>query len=670
MGGEKTLTGEARQAIEGCGLLLGAPRLLEPYRIAKEPCLRNEEIVRGIRKSDAREIGVLVSGDPGFFSAAKKLTALLYGYEVRVVSGVSSLSYFCARLGESWDDAYVVSAHGRDGVHLARAVATHEKTFILTGGENSAAAICGRILECGLTGLPVTVGENLSYESEKITRGTPEELRGLEFDSLSVMLVENPATNAFNEMDSGDAIRKKPSASAKRAPVPRLMIAGVSSGSGKTTVTCALLAELVRRGYKTAAFKCGPDYIDPMFHSEVTGARARNLDLFLSDEETARRLLAQNAAGCDITVIEGVMGYYDGLATGTRASACHVARATGTPAVLVVDGKGMSASIAAVVTGFLRLREGNNIRGVLLNRVSAGAYLALKELIERETAVKVYGYLPVLKECGIASRHLGLVTAAEVRGLKQKLDTLARELGKTVEVDALVELAGQAPPVEYCAQEFPRLDKPVKVAIARDHAFCFYYQDNLDLLGQMGIQLVPFSPLCDTALPEGASGLLLGGGYPELYAKQLSGNAGLLAAIRQKITGGLPCVAECGGFMYLHESMEDGEGVPYPMAGVVRGRCVKTDKLNHFGYIELTAKKDGLLHKAGQAARAHEFHYWQSDAAGDGYAAQKPPRGQSRDYVHSTDTLYAGFPHLYLAADIGAAWRFARACAAYAGGKI
>lgn len=443
------------------------------------------------------------------------------------------------------------------------------------------------------------------------------------------------------------------------------MVAGVASGSGKTTMTCALLTKLVRCGLKTASFKCGPDYIDPMFHSRVIGAKSRNLDLFLSDESVVRRLLAQNAAGHDIAVIEGVMGYYDGLAgKSTQASSYHLAQVTNTPVVLAVDCMGMSVSVAAIIGGLLQYRE-SGIRGVILNRVTAGLYAELKELIEKETGVRVYGYLPNIEQAALQSRHLGLVTAHEVKDLKQKLDDLADAFEKTVDVEALLGLSREAVPIDYEMQAFPKLDVPVKVAVAQDEAFCFYYQDSLDVLKEMGLELVPFSPLTDTALPKGIAGMIIGGGYPELYAKQLSNNTAMRADCREKLTGGLPCIGECGGFMYLQQSMQDENGMAHPMVGVLEGDCYNRKKLARFGYIDLTANKDGLLHKAGQTTRAHEFHYWVSNKPGDGYAAQKPLRNKEWDCVQTTDTLWAGYPHLYLAADTNAAWRFAQACAAY-----
>jgi cobyrinic acid a,c-diamide synthase len=527
-------------------------------------------------------------------------------------------------------------------------------------------SICNKLVKCGMGRLHIVIGENLSYKNERIVEGFANELREQKFDSMSVMLVQNPqiCEEILNDKDAGDNMQ---SGTGMKQAIPRLMIAGGSSDCGKTTITCALLTELVRRGLKTTSFKCGPDYIDPIFHSKVIGTKSRNLDLYLADKKTVRRLLAQNVIGCDIAVIEGVMGYYDGIAgKSIQASSYHLAQATDTPVVLVADCKGMSVSVASFIKGFLEFRKPSKIHGVILNRVSSGIYPELKQLIETETGIRVYGYLPIVDQGILHSRHLGLVATGKMRNLRQKLHALAREFNKTVDIDALIELADQASLIEYHAQKIPKLDQMVKVAIAQDKAFYFYYQDSLDILEQMGIMLTPFSPLNDTVLPDDIAGIIIGGGYPELYAKQLSGNAGILAEIRNKIENGMPCIAECGGFMYLHESMQDDNGTPYPMVGIIKGQCVKTNKLARFGYAEITAKKDGLLHKDGQATRVHEFHYWDSDTPGNDYTAQKPLQNRVWNCVYVTDTMYAGFPHLYFAKDHEAAWRFVQACAAYA----
>ena len=442
--------------------------------------------------------------------------------------------------------------------------------------------------------------------------------------------------------------------------VPRLLIGGTHSGCGKTTVTNAVLQAFALRGETPAAFKCGPDYIDPMFHTEVIGAPSRNLDLYLCGADTVRALLAQNAARAPLAVIEGVMGYYDGIGATSEASACELARETGTPGVLVVSGKGMGLSAAALVSGFLGFRE-NTIRGVILNGISARMYGYYRELIERETGARVYGYLPRCPEAEIGSRHLGLVTAAEIDGLKARLRRLAEVAEECLDLDGLRALAESAPPLTFePVGAKPVCAAPVRIGIARDRAFCFYYEDSLDLLRAYGAELVPFSPLADTALPPDLGGLYLGGGYPELYGEALSRNASMLDALRGAVTGGLPTLAECGGFMLLHERLADGAGRVWPMAGVIPGTAALTDRLQDFGYAELTARRGTLLCRAEERIRIHEFHYARSDEPGDACEARKPGRARTRTCVHASDTLFAGYPHLHFYANSAFAAAFVR----------
>jgi len=446
---------------------------------------------------------------------------------------------------------------------------------------------------------------------------------------------------------------------------PRILIGAPASGGGKTTFTCGLLHALVRRGLKAAACKCGPDYIDPMFHSEVIGAFSRNLDLFFSTEEQVRQLVADSALHSDITVIEGVMGYYDGIAVSDKASAWDVARATETSAVLVIDGRGRARSIAAEVAGFARFREDSRVAGVVLNRVSPMLYPRLKSLIEDETGVTVYGYLPVLDDCSLESRHLGLVTAAEVDDLRGKLDRLAAVMEETVDIDGLIALAQTASALENADwQGVDPLELPYapRIAVAHDDAFCFYYADALRLLEHLGAELVEFSPLHDDRLPENVSGIYLGGGYPELHADELNANASMRDSIAQAIRSGVPTIAECGGFMYLHESLEDDERRSFEQVGAIHGASYKTDKLGRFGYIAITAQHGGLLADAGGQLRAHEFHYWDSANPGDSFLAEKPQSNRSWTCGFSTPSMYAGYPHLYLPGSPGAAARFVEAC--------
>ena len=423
--------------------------------------------------------------------------------------------------------------------------------------------------------------------------------------------------------------------------IPRLILAGTNSGCGKTTTVCALLQALVNRNLKTGAFKCGPDYIDPMFHSRIIGAKSANLDLHFFTPNTLNYLLAKNAADRDISVIEGVMGFYDGAGlTSTSGSTYEVARVTDSPVVLVVGAKGASLSILATIQGFLNFCPDSHIKGVILNQCTAMTYAALSAEIEKRFKIRAFGFLPGLPECALESRHLGLVTAAEVADLKEKMQILAKQAEKTLDIDGLIGLANSAMSVACEPVTLPKKE-PVRVAVARDKAFCFYYEDSLEALKEMGAELVPFSPLTDKKLPENIHGLYLGGGYPELYLEQLSQNTEMRHSIRKALENGLPCIAECGGFMYLTQSIG---GVP--MVGFLKGECFNTGKLTRFGYVTLQAKMDNLLCKSGGEIPAHEFHHWDCTAPGDTFTATKPT-GKQWNCAVSSQTLYAGYPHFH-----------------------
>ena len=451
---------------------------------------------------------------------------------------------------------------------------------------------------------------------------------------------------------------------------PRLLLSAPASGCGKTTVTCALLQALADRGADPVSFKSGPDYIDPMFHTAVMGVPARNLDLFLMGEGAVRRALAAGCAGHGVAVLEGAMGYYDGVALSSRASAWDLARRTGTPAVLVVDGRGAARSLAAVVKGFQTLERASMLRGVIFNRVSPMLYPRLKDCVEAETGLKVCGFLPNLPGCTLESRHLGLVTAAEVANLRETLATLARAAAEYLDLEGLLALAEGAEDLPE-PEERRALDLPVRprIGVARDRAFCFYYADALALLEELGAELVEFSPLSAERLPPGCAGLYLGGGYPELYARELARNGAMCRAVREAVLGGMPTVAECGGFLYLHRTLADREGEEHPQADVIPARAWNGGKLRRFGYVTLTAQKEGLLCGAGESLPAHEFHYWESGAPGGDFYAQKPQSSRSWTCAWHTDTLYAGFPHVHFCGCPDAAARFVSACARYAGEK-
>ncbi|MBR3397799.1 MAG: cobyrinate a,c-diamide synthase [Lachnospiraceae bacterium] len=440
---------------------------------------------------------------------------------------------------------------------------------------------------------------------------------------------------------------------------PRVVIAGTNSGSGKTTITCAILQALVNRGLKTAAFKCGPDYIDPMFHSRIIGARSSNLDLYFFDSNTARYLLAKNSEGCDLSVIEGVMGFYDGLdITGTEASTYDVARVTDSPVILVVNARGAALSVLAVIRGFLDFCPENHVAGVILNQCSGPTYEVLKAEIRSrfEGRVQPLGYMPKMKDASIESRHLGLVTAGEITDLKSRMTLLAEQAEKSIDIDSVIRLAESACEISFEPVLFPAYDDPVRIAVARDEAFCFYYEDSIAALEEMGAEITAFSPLHDPMLPDPVHGLYIGGGYPELYAEALAENKSMRNSVLAALERHVPCIAECGGFMYLTKAIGPNE-----MTGFLPGSCYDTGKLSRFGYVELTSEKNGLLCRKGESIRGHEFHYWDCESTGEDFTAEKRS-GKKWNCVFHTDTLYAGFPHFHFYAGPEFALNFYNAC--------
>ena len=428
----------------------------------------------------------------------------------------------------------------------------------------------------------------------------------------------------------------------------QFLLAAPRSGSGKTTMTCALLMALKRRGCAPCAFKSGPDYIDPMFHRAVLGVESRSLDLFFSAPETVRTLYAKGAAGHGAAVCEGAMGFYDGLGgVSDRASAWHLADTLGLPVLLVVEPKGQSLTLAAELKGLNSFRTPSHIAGILLNNCTARMHALLAPMLEKETGLPVLGFLPKLPEAVIGSRHLGLYTAAEVENLQQKLALLADAAEEHIDWPRLLALCEKEPPA--LPEKAPQPSARVRIAVAQDEAFCFTYAETLEAFRDAGAEVVFFSPLRDTALPENIGGLYLPGGYPELHARELSGNTSLLREIKQKIESGLPTAAECGGFLYLGQSLTDAEGQSWPMAGVLPGEAKDAGRLVRFGYAALSADSDSMLFRAGESFPIHEFHHWDSTANGTALAAKKPVGGAAWRCGFIDEHFYAGFPHLYWA---------------------
>lgn len=426
----------------------------------------------------------------------------------------------------------------------------------------------------------------------------------------------------------------------------QLVATAPQSGSGKTTAVCALLGAMAARGLTPCAFKAGPDYIDPMFHRAVLGVESHNLDLFFSTPETVRSLYARHAAGHGAAVVEGAMGYYDGLGgVSDTASAWHLADTLDLPALLVVRPKGASLTLAATLRGLLAFRTPHHIAGILLNDCTENLYKMLRPMLERETGLPVVGYLPFLPGAAIESRHLGLKTAAEIADLQARLKLLADAAQSSIDWPLLQRLFDRPAPAAAPPVAVP---PRVRLAVARDAAFCFTYAETLEALQENGAELCFFSPLQDTALPPDIGGLYLPGGYPELYAAELAANAPMRAAIKAAVENGLPTAAECGGFLYLGQTLEDADGTPHLMAGVLPGQGVKTGWLVRFGYATLTAQADSMLFAAGEQFPAHEFHHWDSTQNGTALTAAKA-NGRQWACGFANAHLYAGFPHLYWA---------------------
>ena len=429
-----------------------------------------------------------------------------------------------------------------------------------------------------------------------------------------------------------------------------VVLAAPKSGSGKTLITCALIEALKEAGVDVCAFKCGPDYIDPMFHRTILGVPGGNLDTYFTGEAKIKEIFMEETPEDAFAVVEGVMGLYDGLGgILEEGSTYHLAKAISLPVILVIDAHGMGRTILPLIQGLLSYDKAGIIKGVILNRVSKMFYASLKELIETELSIEVLGCFTEQKELHLESRHLGLKLPEEKRDLKEQVCRGADSLKETVSIERILAIGGagekDAASQRTDIKENDTHESKLRLAIARDEAFCFYYEDNLRLLEAYGGKLVWFSPLGQEKIPEEADALLLGGGYPELCARQLSENVSMRNSIQEAIENGMPSVAECGGFMYLHESMTDEEGENWPMAVVITGSCHNRGKLVRFGYVNVMEQTSHFL--AEKPVRAHEFHYYDSDNNGESCVAVKPVSGTSWTCIHEDDRNWWGYPHLY-----------------------
>ncbi len=458
--------------------------------------------------------------------------------------------------------------------------------------------------------------------------------------------------------------------------IPRIVIAGTSSDSGKTTVSMGLMAALAQKGLQVQPFKAGPDYIDPMLHTFITGRPSRNLDNWMLDEKTVAYLFTRSASSADISVVEGVMGLYDGFGGKTTAgSTASLAKVIKSPVILVVNGEAVSLSIVPVIQGFQNFDRDLNIKGVILNHInSEDHYQMLKRYVTEYTGLAVLGYLPRRQAYELPSRHLGLVPGGEIGDLRSRVNCLAGQVTKTIDLKLLLDIARQAADFAGTDVHFNvPVEEPnrVKITVARDRAFNFYYQDNLELLEMMGAELEYFSPMQDGGVPEQTGGLYLGGGYPEVWAEELQANTAMRESIKSAVYHGLPVYAECGGLMYLTRHIIDSNGDKYEMAGVLPGWSEMTRGLKRFGYIEVEVTDNNIMSKKGDKIRAHEFHYSRTvldDPVPVCFRVTKPREGQEPVVWHcgyKTANLLAGYPHLHFWGNPKFAGQFIKSCTNY-----
>ena len=535
-----------------------------------------------------------------------------------------------------------------------------------------------------------------------------------------------------------------------------VMIAAPGSGSGKTMVTCGLLTLLKRKGYNPAAFKCGPDYIDGLFHRRVLGVENGNLDSFFETGTHMRQKLSRSMER-HFVVAEGVMGYFDGLGgVSVQGSSFEIGSILGLPAILVVDGRGASLSLMALIQGFLEYdamlegkheekthdktdcdaecaagmqyeecrkrrwkeneenyheekshtsnglhgcvcgntdcheskdKKNNNIRGIFFNHMSPMIYNRIKPMVEELFRIPVIGYLPELNFLHVGSRHLGLVLPDEIDGIREQLEQLADRMDENLEWEPLLKIAaeaggrdGEVPVREEAGAgqqtgnvagiklgNEPGNIPHFRLGIARDEAFCFYYEDNLRAMEQAGARLVYFSLLHQEKLPDGLDGLILGGGYPENHGEALAANRTMRDSVAAAAASGMPILAECGGYLYLLDSLEGADGTVYPMAGVLKGHGYRAGKTGRFGYITLGPNRCLPYLREGEEIKGHEFHYWDCDCGEDEFCmtAAKPKGGRSWSCMRTAKQVMAGFPHLYYPSCPGLVRRFAGQCVEY-----
>ena len=448
---------------------------------------------------------------------------------------------------------------------------------------------------------------------------------------------------------------------------PTVVIAGVRSGVGKTTIATGIMGALTRRGLRVQPFKAGPDYIDPSYHQLACGVPSRNLDTWLLPHPTVQELFQRAGSDSDVCVVEGVMGVFDGHSSLTEdGSTAELAKLIDAPVVLIADASKVARSVAAEVLGYQQFDPDLRIAGVILNGVGGPRHMEFcQPQIEATTGLPVLGYLPRRQELVQPERHLGLIPTVEGTVARQWYDTLIDQVEETIDLEAILGLAATARPSPATPTVYPveRVPKRARIGVAQDKAFSFYYQDSLDLLEAWGAEIVPFSPIEDESLPPGVGGLYLGGGFPELFARELASNGPMHSSIRDAVNRGVPVYAECGGLMYLGSNLTGQDGIDYPMIGLIPAASSMSNARLTLGYREVEALSDGPLLREGQRIRGHEFHWSTLD--------QEPEPRESVYRVVNQDgrpdgfqagSVWASYIHIHLGSDPSLPKRFVDAC--------
>ncbi len=447
-----------------------------------------------------------------------------------------------------------------------------------------------------------------------------------------------------------------------------LMISAINSHSGKTVITSSLIAALVKRGLKTATFKTGPDYIDPMYHSILSGRACINLEPYFLEpgfkKGELKRQFYKYSEAADISIIEAAMGYFSGIYKEEPRGSAYIVADELKSYVIMIVGKDNYMQLKDYLDSYHDIY----VKAVIINRVNEEEYLSIKPYIEDNLSLKVLGYVREDERFSIESRHLGLHTPDNISDILSIYEERAALLAETLDIELLLnelETCSEDTFMEYEKADSRKAGERVKIAFAKDEAFSFIYHDNLELLKELGAKIIYFSPIHDKELPGDIDGLWIVGGYPERYLKELEENVSMRVSIKEAINLGLPTVAECGGFMYLQESLKGKDEKSYKMVGAIEGESFPTDKLQRFGYIEVTADEDNMLLKKGESFRAHEFHYWDSTHNGDTHTAVKANKSKEWKCIQSKGNLFAGYPHIYLRGCEVMAERFIKSCAEY-----